>query len=70
MPRPKTMEPDPIAGLLLYYSFDAQKLAKVWRCCETTARSKLKRPEKITIQELRQLNRAGVPIDRIREAIK
>ena len=69
MPRLRTTEPDPILGLLRYYQYNPGKLAIVLTCHENTARNRLKKPETLTLRELRRLNRAGVPIERIRAAI-
>lgn len=69
--RTKTLNvDDPIAGLLRYYDLDAAKLAKVWHCGERTARRRMKAPENITVLELRLLIKAGVPKEKIGEAIK
>lgn len=70
MRRPNTITVDPLAGLLRYYDFTTKKLAEVWHCDERTARRKVKMPEKITVLELRQLIRAGVPREKIGEVFR
>ena len=70
MPRPKAITPDPIVGLIRYYGLNKKDLAHIWRCAERTVDRRLDAPESITILELRQLNRAGVPIEEIRGAIR
>lgn len=69
MPRLKLTAPDPMVAVLRVWDFDSAKLARALQCHRNTARSRLKRPETLTLQELRRLARAGVPIDQIRGAV-
>lgn len=69
MPRLRLDAPDPMVAVLRVWSFDSAKLARAIGCHPNTARSRLKRPETLTLQELRRLDRAGVPIDQIRGAV-
>ena len=69
MPRLKLSSPDPMLAVLRVWAFDSGKLARALHCHPNTARSRLKRPETLTLQELRRLARAGVPIDQIRGAV-
>ena len=70
MARPRAIAPDPIIGLIRYYGLNKKDLARIWQCAERTVDRRLDAPENITILELRRLNRAGVPIEDIRGAIR
>lgn len=69
MPRLQLTSPDPMVAVLRVWAFDSAKLARAIGRHPNTARSRLKRPETLTLQELRRLARAGVPIDQIRGAV-
>lgn len=71
MPRVKTPEIPfaKVKRLLLGYGLNGPKLAKVLKCSEPTARTRLDDPSKLTLGELAKISRHGVPIDEIRESI-
>lgn len=72
MPRLKTKEIPfvKVKRLLVGYGLNCQALAEVLGCSEPTARSRLNRPETLTLSELDLISRRGhVPMEEIRAAI-
>lgn len=71
MPRLKKREGpyDKLLFLLRGYELGGDELAAVIGCSRATGYKRLKDPGKLTIADLRKINRAGVPIDEIRAAI-
>lgn len=51
------------------YRLGGEELARVIGKSPTTGYERLRNPGKITIEELRKINRAGIPIDEIRAAL-
>lgn len=72
MPRLKKREGPYDKMLRLLKSYDlahGAELAAVLGCGRTTAYARLKDPGKLTWEELRKINRAGVPMEEIRAAM-
>lgn len=68
----KKIDPyDPLRRLLKGYGVDGEHLGVALGCCGHTARSRLKEPGTLTVDELRSICiRMGVPADEIRAALR
>lgn len=68
--RPRDVPFVKIKRLLIGYGLNGPALAEVLDCTPNTARSRLERPETLTLAELELVSRKGhVPMDEIRAAI-
>lgn len=72
MPRLKRREGpyDRLLRLLKAYDLSGgQELAAALKCSKNTAYARLDDPGKLTVAELRKINRAGVPWEEIKSAM-
>lgn len=71
MPRLKKKETphDRLLFLLRGYELRGERLASVLGCSRATAFNRLRDPGSFTLDELRKINHAGVPIEELRQAL-
>lgn len=60
-----------LGGICFQREISAADVGRILGCCETTARSRLRHPGDLTIDELTRLaKRLDIPIDELRAAIR
>ena len=59
-----------LGGVCFQRDLSAAEVGRILGCCETTARSRLRHPGDLTVDELTRLaRRLEIPIDKLRAAI-
>lgn len=58
-----------MTGVLTAYGFGSKEVATALGCQIEKARDRMRNPEKLKLEELLALNRAGIPAEELRSAI-